>query len=174
MKFIFKDYRLLNTDETKAVLEIRNSIAVRNASATSETISLDAHYKWVRNLVPNSYFALIIESQIIGGISLNGEFWGIFFSQQSEPVSRLVFAYIFLEYTTQKLPLIKSKIKKSNAQAVKFNQFFGFEICAEIILNGENFYILELERNKFQNCSKNPAFLKIKSIANSAKIEFVF
>ena len=174
MKFIFKDYKLLDTDEAKAVLEIRNSPAVRNASATSEIISLDSHCKWVENLASNSYFALIIEDQIIGGISLNGEFWGIFFSQQSEPVSRLVFAYIFLEYTTQKLPLIKSKIKKSNIQAVKFNQFFGFEICTQTSQNGGDFYILELSRDKFVNSLKSPAFSRIKSIAASAKVEFIF
>ena len=42
MKFTFKDYRLLNVDETRAVLEIRNSQAVWNASITSEPIALKA------------------------------------------------------------------------------------------------------------------------------------
>lgn len=46
MKFIFKDYRFLNTDETKAVLKIRNSPAVRDASITSEPIALKDHQKW--------------------------------------------------------------------------------------------------------------------------------
>ncbi|MBP3676170.1 MAG: hypothetical protein J6I71_06815 [Campylobacter sp.] len=45
MKFIFKDYRLLNTDETRAVLGIRNSQAVRDASITSEPIALKDHQK---------------------------------------------------------------------------------------------------------------------------------
>lgn len=174
MKFCFKDYKILNIDETKAVLEIRNAPAVRNASANKGLISLDKHQKWVVNLEPNSYFALILDGKIVGGISLNREFWGIFFSLDCEPFSRLVFVYIFLEHITQKSPLIKSKIKKSNAQAVKFNQFFGFEICAEVRENMDDFYILQLSRDKFVNLLQSPAFKRVKTIAKSAKIEFIF
>lgn len=83
MKFIFKDYRLLNTDETRAVLGIRNSQAVRDASITSEPIALKDHQKWVKSLRPNSYFALILDSKIVGGISINEQFWGIFFDENT-------------------------------------------------------------------------------------------
>ena len=46
MKFTFKDYRLLSNQENKAVLKIRNSQAVRDASITSEPIALKDYQKW--------------------------------------------------------------------------------------------------------------------------------
>mgnify|MGYP003451000530 FL=1 len=95
MKFTFKDYRLLNVDETRAVLEIRNSQAVWNASITSEPIALKDHQKWIKSLRPNSYFALILDFKIVGGISINEQFWGIFFDENTLPIIRFVFVYFY-------------------------------------------------------------------------------
>ena len=131
MKFTFKDYRLLNVDETRAVLEIRNSQAVWNASITSEPIALKDHQKWIKSLRPNSYFALILDSKIVGGISINEQFWGIFFDENTLPIIRLIFVYLFLNKLLSQVKIIKSKIKKSNLQALRFNEFFGFEICID-------------------------------------------
>ncbi len=126
MRFCFKDYRLLSNQENKAVLKIRNSQAVRDVSITSELIALKEHQKWVKSLKPNSYFALILDSKIVGGISINEQFWGIFFDENTLPIIRFVFVYLFLNKLLDKVKIIKSKIKKSNLQALRFNEFFWF------------------------------------------------
>lgn len=48
------------------MLKISNSQAVRDASITSEPIALKDYQKWVKSLRPNSYFALILDSKIVG------------------------------------------------------------------------------------------------------------
>lgn len=168
MKFTFKDYRLLNVDETKAVLEIRNSQAVRNASITSEPIALKDHQKWVKSLRPNSYFTLILDSKIVGGISINEQFWGIFFDENTLPIIRFVFVYLFLNKLLSQVKIIKSKIKKSNLQALRFNEFFGFEIC----IDDGDYYILNLSQDRFLSLESR-AIKRVKNIAKNAKFEFI-
>lgn len=167
MKFCFKDYRLLSNQENKAVLKIRNSQAVRDASITSEPIALKDHQKWVKNLKPNSYFALILDSKIVGGISINEQFWGIFFDENTLPIIRFVFVYLFLNKLLDQVKIIKSKIKKSNLQALRFNEFFGFEICID---DGE-YYILNLSQDRF--LSLESRIKRVKNIAKDVKFEFI-
>ncbi|WP_299041022.1 hypothetical protein [uncultured Campylobacter sp.] len=67
MKFCFKDYRLLSNQENKAVLKIRNSQAVRDASIISEPIALKDHQKWVKSLLS----ATLISSLLLPKICKN-------------------------------------------------------------------------------------------------------
>ena len=71
MKFCFKDYRLLSNQENKAVLKIRNSQAVRNASITSEPIALKDHQKWVKSLLPATLISSLLLPKICKKPSLS-------------------------------------------------------------------------------------------------------
>lgn len=167
MKFKFKDYKLLSQDESGEILNIRNDRKIRQVSLNSEIIDIDAHQKWLLGVPSGAYFAMIFNDEIVGGVNFYNGFWGIFYKSGVEPLVKSAFAYLFLSKILKDSDLIYSKIKLNNQNALRFNQFFGFEID-----RSDEIYTLELKKSKF-NSLNNKLINRIKSLADSSKVEFI-
>lgn len=167
MEFKFKDYKLLSQDESGEILNIRNDIKIRQVSLNSEIIDIDAHQKWLLGVPSRAYFAMILDDEIVGGVSFYNDFWGIFYKSSVEPLIRSVFAYLFLSKILKNSDFIYSKIRLNNQNALRFNQFFGFEI-----VKSDEIYTLKLEKSKF-NSLNNRLINKVKSLADDSKVEFI-
>ncbi|MEE3776330.1 hypothetical protein V2I28_02340 [Campylobacter sp. CX2-4080-23] len=167
MKFVFKDYKLLSSSESLEILSIRNSKAIRDISLDGGIIDIQTHKNWILNLPNNSYFAMIFNDEIVGGVNFYNGFWGIFYKSGVEPLIKSAFAYLFLSKILKDSDLIYSKIKLNNQNALRFNQFFGFEI-----VKSDEIYTLELKKSKF-NSLNNRLINRVKSLADSSKVEFI-
>lgn len=167
MEFKFKDYKLLSQDESGEILNIRNDRKIRQVSLNSEIIDIDAHQKWLLGLPSGAYFAMILDDEIAGGVSFYNDFWGIFYKNSVEPLIRSAFAYLFLSKILKNSDFIYSKIRLNNQNALRFNQFFGFEI-----VKSDEIYTLKLEKSKF-NSLNNRLINKVKSLADDSKVEFI-
>ena len=104
MKIVFKNYSVINEQESFEILNIRNKDFIRKNMITNEIISLENHTKWINSLKNNSdkkYFAVICENEVIGSFSWvkeKDEFtWGIFFKEEVNPIISSCCAYLFLE-----------------------------------------------------------------------------
>lgn len=167
MKFVFKDYKLLSLDESFEILSIRNNKAIRSISLDSGVIDIQIHNSWILNLPKGSYFAMIFNDDIVGGVSFNNGFWGIFYKESAQPLIRSIFAYLFLSKILKDSDFIYSKIKSNNQNALRFNQFFGFDI-----IKSDEIYTLKLEKSKFSSLN-NKLINRVKSLADNSKVEFI-
>ena len=177
MKIVFKNYSTLNEQESFEILNIRNKDFIRKNMITNEIISLENHTKWTNSLKNNldkKYFAVLCENEVIGSCSWvkkKDEFtWGIFFKEEVNPIILSCCAYLFLEncFFNDKIEKLGSLVKKENSIAFSFNKNFGFELYKE----DENYFYLELEKQKWEN-RKNSKLLKpIKNYLDKIDFEF--
>ena len=54
MKIVFKNYSVINEQESFEILNIRNKDFIRKNMITNEIISLENHIKWINSLKNNS------------------------------------------------------------------------------------------------------------------------
>jgi UDP-4-amino-4,6-dideoxy-N-acetyl-beta-L-altrosamine N-acetyltransferase len=177
MKIVFKNYSYLNEKESLEILNIRNTDFIRKNMITSEIITFENHTKWISSLKDNldkKYFVVICENEILGSCSWvkeNEEFtWGIFFKDGVNPIISSVCSYLFLEqcFFDEKIEELDSLVKKENSSAFSFNKNFGFELYKE----DEEYFYLELEKQKWEN-RKNSKLLKpIKNYLDKIEYEF--
>lgn len=177
MKIVFKNYSILNEQESFEILNIRNKDFIRKNMITNEIINLENHTKWINSLKNNldkKYFAVFSENEVLGSCSWvkeKDEFtWGIFFKEEVNPIILSCCAYLFLEncFFNDKIEKLGSLVKKENSIAFSFNKNFGFELYKE----DENYFYLELEKQKWEN-RKNSKLLKpIKNYLDKIDYEF--
>ena len=177
MKIVFKNYSILNEQESFEILNIRNKDFIRKNMITNEIINLENHTKWINSLKNNSdkkYFVVFSESEVLGSCSWvkeKDEFtWGIFFKEEVNPIILSCCTYLFLEncFFNDKIEKLGSLVKKENSIAFSFNKNFGFELYKE----DENYFYLELEKQKWEN-RKNSKLLKpIKNYLDKIDYEF--
>lgn len=131
MKIIFKDYKLLSTNEHKRLLEIRNLEHIRENSLEKSIIGLESHLKWLFNLKDSLYFAVFMDDEIYGGFSLNAlksnSSWGVFFRQDTNVLLLSICVYKFLEFAFFKVQTLNSIVKISNKNSLTFTKNFGFK-----------------------------------------------
>jgi len=160
--WIFKDYRLMNVDEHKKILEIRNSEFVRSSSSDNKFITFEEHLKWVRNMDKNRcYMALFVKGNIEGGVNFTFygktvKNWGIFFSKTTMPLVSVGAVYLFIDYMFDRFDVLNSEVLKVNKRALEFNRYFGVEVVDE----NEKFYKMKLTKEKWENIKKNPDIYK--------------
>ena len=177
MKIVFKNYSTLNEQESFEILNIRNKDFIRKNMITNEIISLENHTKWINSLKNNldkKYFAVLCENEVLGSCSWvkeKNEFtWGIFFKEEVNPIISSCCTYLFLEncFFNDKIEKLGSLVKKENSIAFSFNKNFGFELYKE----DEEYFYLELEKQKWEN-RKNSKLLKpIKNYLDKIDFEF--
>lgn len=177
MKIVFKNYSTLNEQESFEILNIRNKDFIRKNMITDEIINLENHTKWINSLKNNldkKYFAVLCENEVLGSCSWvkeKDEFtWGIFFKEEVNPIISSCCTYLFLEncFFNNKIEKLGSLVKKENSIAFSFNKNFGFELYKE----DENYFYLELEKQKWEN-RKNSKLLKpIKNYLDKIDYEF--
>jgi UDP-4-amino-4,6-dideoxy-N-acetyl-beta-L-altrosamine N-acetyltransferase len=177
MKIVFKNYSTLNEQESFEILNIRNKDFIRKNMITNEIINLENHTKWINSLKNNldkKYFAVLCENEVLGSCSWvkeKDEFtWGIFFKEEVNPIISSSCTYLFLEncFFNNKIEKLVSLVKKENSIAFSFNKNFGFELYKE----DENYFYLELEKQKWEN-RKNSKLLKpIKNYLDKIDYEF--
>lgn len=100
---------------------------------------------------------------LLGGVSINGDFWGVFFAPEINPFIKLACVYAFLKKCFESKDILYADVKKINTKALELNQFFGFKIKGE----DDDFYILELKKADLQIKNK-----KIKDKLESFKCYF--
>ena len=177
MKIVFKNYSILNEQESFEILNIRNKDFIRKNMITNEIINLENHIKWINSLKNNldkKYFAVLCENEVLGSCSWvkeKDEFtWGIFFKEEINPIISSSCTYLFLEncFFNDKIEKLGSLVKKENSIAFSFNKNFGFELYKE----DEDGFYLELEKQKWEN-RKNSKLLKpIKNYLDKIDYEF--
>ena len=177
MKIVFKNYSTLNEQESFEILNIRNKDFIRKNMITNEIINLENHTKWINSLKNNldkKYFAVLCENEVLGSCSWvkeKDEFtWGIFFKEEINPIISSSCTYLFLEncFFNDKIEKLGSLVKKENSIAFSFNKNFGFELYKE----DEQYFYLELEKQKWEN-RKNSKLLKpIKNYLDKIDYEF--
>lgn len=176
MKIIFKDYIKLNEKELMDILNLRNQRNIRENMIGSEIISLENHLSWIKTLEKSDnkrYFAIDFENEIVGSLSFvkNKEevSWGVFFKNEINPFVSSTSTFIFLNFLFFDIcENIYSSVKKENLKALSFNKNFGFELYKE----DENYFYLELEKQKWEN-RKNSKLLKpIKNYLDKIDYEF--
>lgn len=72
MKIVFKNYSILNEQESFEILNIRNKDFIRKNMITNEIINLENHIKWINSLKNNldkKYFAVLCENEVLGSCS---------------------------------------------------------------------------------------------------------
>jgi len=166
--WIFKDYRLLSDDEHQELLSIRNQEHIRNASHSSDIITMEEHLKWLKRLSTcRTYFALIIDEKIYGGIYYIKEKnsikeWGMFFNKNTAPLITLLANYIFIEYMFQETEVLYSEILLHNQKALEFNQYLGITIKKQTSIS----YKMILTKQQWQDHKKNLTILhkRVKKI----------
>ncbi|MGG7074244.1 hypothetical protein U5B43_08335 [Campylobacter sp. 9BO] len=162
----FCDYLNLNFEASKEILTIRNLPYVREASKNTDEIRLDSHINWIKNLQHNQYFAIIVDSKIIGSISLIDEEWGIFYKDDIHAILKLLCVYVFFEKVFQQANNIHARVKISNQNALNFNLIFGFKETK----NDGVFYYLTLNKEEFLNLnSKTINLLKKLKVSYNIK-----
>jgi UDP-4-amino-4,6-dideoxy-N-acetyl-beta-L-altrosamine N-acetyltransferase len=155
--WIFKDYKLLNEDEHKKLLQIRNEKSIREASKNKEIITLKNHLAWVKKLENDKkYFALFVDGKIVGGLnfSIDKETikeWGIFFTKDTKPLISLIATYTFIEYMFKKVDMLYSEVSKKNTQALRFNEYFKLKVYDE----DKEFYKLKLSKDSWEKNKKD-------------------
>ena len=178
MKIVFKEYSSLSKTQSQEILDIRNLDYIRKNMITNEIISLQNHLKWIESLKTNlekKYFAVICENEVLGSCSWvkeekNTFTWGIFFKDGVNPIISSCCAYLFLEdcFFNDKIERLGSLVRKENSMAFSFNKNFGFKIYKE----NEEYFYLELEKQKWEN-RKNSKLLKpIKNYLDKIDYEF--
>lgn len=175
MKLLFKNFTLLTLDENKELLEIRNSDYVRFNMENMQEIKLENHLIFIKSLKndDNLYFAVILDSEIIGAIYINKKngkvFFGVYFKSDINPFISSSSTFIFFDYIFFNISkTLFSYIKKQNLKAFYFNKNFGFELYKE----DENYFYLELGKQKWEN-RKNSKLLKpIKNYLDKIDFEF--
>lgn len=161
---ILKNYILLNEDEHKDLLKIRNTKHIRELSLDTKEIILSKHLEWVNTLVINEdkkYYAIIYKDKIIGAINIfdiNKEIkWGIFFEENASILLKSFLPIYFLSYVFKeyKINSIQAEVKLKNENALKYNKNLGF---IEFFKN-EEFISLSLDLESFIK-RKNDKILK--------------
>lgn len=131
MKIVFKDYKLLSIYEHEKLLEIRNLEHIRKNSLDKSMIELESHLKWVFSLKDSLYFAVFIDDEIYGGLSLNSlksnSSWGVFFRQDTNAYLLSICVYKFLEFAFSRVQTLNSIVKISNKNSLAFTKNFGFK-----------------------------------------------
>lgn len=172
MKITFKDYKLLDIDEHKKILSIRNLPKVRENSLDLGSIELDWHLKWVESFDNGLYFAVLIEDEIYGGINLKNDetetFWGVFFRQDLSVILLSVCVYSFLEFAFLRFDLLNSVVKTSNKNSLAFTKNFGFKE----IKRTQNEVKLSQNIYEWQEFKAKKFIKKVDNIAKSYKINF--
>lgn len=177
MKIVFKNYSTLNEQESFEILNIRNKDFIRKNMITNEIINLENHTKWINSLKNNldkKYFAVLCENEVLGSCSWvkeKDEFtWGIFFKEEVNPIISSCCTYLFLEncFFNNKIEKLGSLVKKENSIAFSFNKNFGFELYKE----DENYFYLELEKQKWENRINSKLLKPIKNYLDKIDYEF--
>lgn len=175
MKIIFKRFTSLNLEENQNLLEIRNSDYVRFHMENSNKIEYKDHLQFIEKLKNSSsiYFSVILDSQIIGAVYVNqingNNYLGLYFKEEINPLISSISTFLFLDYIFLNIhQKLQSFVKKENSMAFSFNKNFGFELYKE----DENYFYLELEKQKWEN-RKNSKLLKpIKNYLDKIDYEF--
>lgn len=175
MKIIFKRFTSLNLEENQNLLEIRNSDYVRFHMENSNKIEYKDHLQFIEKLKNSSsiYFSVILDSQIIGAVYVNqingNNYLGLYFKEEINPLISSISTFLFLDYIFLNIHQnLQSFVKKENSMAFSFNKNFGFELYKE----DENYFYLELEKQKWEN-RKNSKLLKpIKNYLDKIDYEF--
>ena len=175
MKIIFKKFTLLSLEENQNLLEIRNSDYVRFHMENSNKIEYKDHLQFIEKLKNSSsiYFSVILDSQIIGAVYVNqingNNYLGLYFKEEINPLISSISTFLFLDYIFLNIyQNLQSFVKKENSMAFSFNKNFGFELYKE----DENYFYLELEKQKWEN-RKNSKLLKpIKNYLDKIDFEF--
>ncbi len=144
MKIIFKHYKILNLNEHKELLKIRNDKNMRGYFINTTKIELQDHINWVESL-NDEYFCVIVNEEIVGGVNFKDNEWGVFFNPI--PFIPFIASKLFVDYLFESKEVLYSRVKKTNQKAISFNKSFGVEFYKE----DDEYLHMRLEKNKWLN-----------------------
>lgn len=167
----FVNYKFLDNSQTQKLLSIRNLLSVRKECTNQDEIKLQNHLKWIANLSGSAYFAVILDEQIIGGMSLvkigEKNEWGVFFGENLPAFDKLFSSFVFLQEVFAKFDFITSSVKKSNSNAISFNHLYGLKEYKE----DDEYFYLKLLRDDFLGLN-DKVINKFKSSVSKFNIKF--
>lgn len=151
MSLLFKNFTLLDLNEKKELLALRNRQNIREMMINSDEILLEDHLAFIDDLMANRdkrYFAIFFNNLLIGSASLVKDKtanWGVYFADSSSPIIKAVAGYLFIDFVIN--DPIYAFVKKGNSNALNFNRSLGFELIEE----GVDLYKLLLTKARWQD-----------------------
>lgn len=183
MKIIFKDFRLLDENEHKKLIEIRNSDYVRFNMKNSNLISIHEHLEFIdslKNTKDNKYYSIIINNEIRGAIYITNInllekncYWGLYIKENSNPYISSFCTYLLLDkiFYTLGIKILNLEVKKSNILTYKFDLNFGFILCDDNYQK-EDYHLMYMTKEMWENKKNSMPFVLLRKKID--KIEYKF
>lgn len=183
MKILFRDFKLLNNDEHKKLIEIRNSDYVRHNMKNSNLISIEEHLEFIdflKNTKNNNYYSIIINNEIYGAIYITNInllekscYWGLYIKEYSNPYISSFCVYLLLDkiFYTSEIKILNLEVKKSNILTYKFDLNFGFIHCDDN-LQKEDYHLMYITKEMWENKKNSIPFVLLRKKID--KIEYKF
>jgi len=184
MKMIFKNFTDLSYEEHISILNIRNSDYVRLNMKSSEIIKIENHIKWVEKLLLDKsdiYYCVFNNKEIVGAIyvtTINYEkktsSWGLYFKAKINPFISSISTYLLIDrvFNFYQLNTLNLEVNKKNNAAYQFDLSFGFNLTDDKIENEEEYYVMSLTKNTWNNNSNSKLMLLLNKKIN--KINYTF
>lgn len=138
MNLTFKNFVLLNEQEKKDILNLRNQDYIRENMVNSEIISLENHLSFIDSLRGNinkKYFAIFADNKLIGSVNFTIDSklsWGLYFADTIDSIIKSASSYLFIDYIFKSFDkTIYAFVKNENLRSLNFHKRFGFEIYKE-------------------------------------------
>ena len=153
----FKNYRILTNNEQKIALVFRNKN--REWMINKDIIKIEQHKKWIKTLEHNfSKLYYLVFKDNIPFMSIyfhdldyikKESCWGYFLGEESYSSEVLKIQKIIIDIGFSKLNLDKLIcINAINNHVIKIHKFFGFIEDKVVKINGREFLIMYLLKNK--------------------------
>ncbi|AEA34594.1 GNAT family N-acetyltransferase [Hippea maritima] len=184
MNLTLKNFVNLTLEEQIEVLKIRNAKYVRTKMKNSNIIKLTDHLNWINSLSQDKnkrYYAVFLNNEIIGAnyvLLLNkiigyGNI-GFYFKQNTPPIISSISIVYFLEMIFNNLNINKifSEVKTNNSMAYRFSKSLGFKVVNIKVENDEKYYLMELNRQKWERMKDTKLLKSVKKQSKDIVIKF--
>jgi UDP-4-amino-4,6-dideoxy-N-acetyl-beta-L-altrosamine N-acetyltransferase len=184
MKIELRNFILLNKNEHKKLLNIRNSDYVRFKMKTIRKIDFNDHLLFIKNLKEceeKKYYAVFVDNKIVGAVDITNInekrkecSWGLYFDEKTIPYVSSLSTYLLIDRVFEYLKFEKLclEVKKTNTSAYKLDLNFGFKVYDEFVCEDEEYYSMQIRKDNWQDFKQKPLMQMLKKKIDRVDYEF--